>query len=210
MKLKIGDLVRFVDEAIEGHITSFQQDNIIGVTDNSGFEIPVPVDKVTLVHGNMQRDDDDEDIAPVSSGPFVDKGIFLAVTGETKDGLAKFLIVNESSYQLLIGIAEKTGNNVKGVAAKSISPKDYAAFYTANFSSVGKWPVFIIQILRYTEDPISRTEPISKEIRIRPFDLNGSKQRSDVLNDKAWLFELDKENEDIGLDKLRNLGKFKT
>lgn len=206
MKLKIGDLVRFVDEAIEGHITSFQSDDIIGVTDSSGFEIPVPINKVTLVHGNMHRADDDEDIAPVSSGPFVDKGIFLAVTGEQKDGLARFSITNETSYQLMVSIAEKNNNRTKGIEALSVSPKDQCEFYTANFSTVGKWPLFVIQILRYTEESIVPTTPLSLEIKIRPFDLNNPKKRSDVLENKAWLFELDKE-EDIGLDKLRNFGK---
>lgn len=56
MGFKIGDLVRFVDEPIEGHITSFQSNDLIGVTDDTGFEIPVQASKLTLVHGNMRRD----------------------------------------------------------------------------------------------------------------------------------------------------------
>lgn len=207
MKLKIGDLVRFVDEAIEGHITSFQNDNIIGVTDESGFEIPVPIDKVTSVHGNMHRDDDQEDREPISSGPFVDSGIFLAVTGEQKDGLATFSIANETSYQLMISISEKNGNRVKGIRALSIPPKGQAEFYTANFSTMGKWPLFIIQILRHSEEARTPNAPLSKEIRVRPFDLNNPKKRSNVLDAKAWHFALDTEEEDIGLDKLRNFGK---
>ena len=41
MKFKIGDFVRFVDEPIEGHITSFLNNELLGVTDDTGFEIPV-------------------------------------------------------------------------------------------------------------------------------------------------------------------------
>ncbi len=37
MKFRIGDLVRFVDEPIEGHITSMQPNDIVGVTDDTGF-----------------------------------------------------------------------------------------------------------------------------------------------------------------------------
>lgn len=206
MKLKIGDLVRFVDEAIEGHITSFQNDDIIGVTDNSGFEIPVPINKVTLVHGNMHRADDDDDPISLSVGPFIEKGIFLAVTGEQKDGLAKFSIVNESSYQLLASIAERNSNKAKGITTLFVSPKSHSEFYTANFSTLGKWPLFIVQILRHTEESVIPNTPLSKEIRVKPFDLNNPKKRSDVLDGKAWLFELDKE-ENIGLEKLKNFGR---
>lgn len=207
MKLKIGDLVRFVDEAIEGHITSFQNGDIIGVTDSSGFEIPVPINKVTLVHGHMHRADDEVESLTSPRGPFVDNGISLAVTGEQKDGLARFSIVNESSYQLLISIAEKSGNKAKGISTISVLPKSHDEFYTANFSAAGKWPLFIIQILRYTTESYTPTPSLSQEIRVSAFDLNNPKKHSEVLERKAWLFQLDKEEQDIGLDKLKNFGK---
>jgi hypothetical protein len=35
-------------------------------------------------------------------------------------------------------------------------------------------------------------------------DLILSKERVEMLNEKAWLFELDKIEEDIGLDKLKS------
>lgn len=90
MNLKIGDLVRFVDEPIEGHITSMQANDIIGVTDDTGFEIPVLRTKVTLVQGNMRTIEDELDDLPEQKNlPFVDKGIYIAVAGEQKDGLAK-------------------------------------------------------------------------------------------------------------------------
>ena len=38
MNYKIGDLVRFVDEPIEGHITAFLKNGLVGVTDETGFE----------------------------------------------------------------------------------------------------------------------------------------------------------------------------
>ena len=114
MNFKIGDFVRFVDEAIEGHITSFLSDDIIGVTDESGFEIPVSITKITAVHGDMKRQDDEDAPAEIV-GQFIEKGIYLAVTGEQKEGLARFWIVNETSFQLLISIGETKAGKQEGL-----------------------------------------------------------------------------------------------
>lgn len=204
MNLKIGDLVRFVDEPIEGYITSFQDNDIIGVTDDTGFEIPVLRSKVTLVHGNMRTIEDELDEVPARANmPFVDKGIFVGVAGEQKDGLAKFFIINETSYELLVSVSEMSGTKTTGIFANSVPKHDYAQFYTANFSAVGKWPTFHLQIIRHTRMQQTQTQPISKEFRVKPMDLILSKERVDMLNDKVWLFEIDKE-EDIGLDKLKS------
>lgn len=54
MEYKVGDFVRFVDENIEGYITSIQSDTLIGVTDESGFEIPVLTSKVTKVYDHRE------------------------------------------------------------------------------------------------------------------------------------------------------------
>lgn len=205
MNLKIGDLVRFVDEPIEGHITSIQANDIIGVTDDTGFEIPVLRSKVTLVHGNMRTVEDDMDELPAQQNlPFVDKGIYVGIAGEQKEGLAKFYIINETSYELLVSVSEISGSKSTGVFANSVPKYDYAQFYTANFSAVGKWPTFQLQIIRHTRQSQTQTQPISKEFRVKPLDLINSKERVEMLNDKVWLYEIDKVEEDIGLDKLKS------
>ncbi|WDF69408.1 hypothetical protein PQ465_03250 [Sphingobacterium oryzagri] len=204
MKYKIGDLVRFVDEPIEGHITSFQKNDIIGVTDESGFEIPVLVSKVTLVHGNMRRADDDIESPAPTNLPFVTRGIYLAVEGEQREGLAKFLLINHSSFELLVTVSEISGNKVTGVFSQKIPSRDFVQVYTANFNSVGKWPNFAIHILRYSTQAHSPLPPLQKEFRVKPLDLIQSKDHDEITDSKVWRFELDKPEENIGLDKLKD------
>lgn len=205
MNLKIGDLVRFVDEPIEGHITSIQANDIIGVTDDTGFEIPVLRSKVTLVHGNMRTIEDELDDEPLQANlPFVDKGIYIGVAGEHKDGIAKFYLINETSYELLVSISEISGTKSTGVFANSVPKHDFAQVYAANFSSVGKWPNFQIQIIRHSRSAQVQNHPIDKEFRVKPMDLIQSKERVEMLNEKVWLYEIDKIEEDIGLDKLKS------
>lgn len=205
MIFKIGDFVRFVDESIEGHITSIQDNEMVGVTDETGFEIPVLKSKITLVQGNMRMPEDDREENPVlPNQPFADKGIYLAVAGEQKQGLAKFILVNETSYELLVGISEISGKKSTGIFANSIPQHDFAQFYTANFSNLQKWPTFQIQIIRHSRTTQTQTQPLSREIRVKPMDLINSKERVEMLNEKVWLYELDKEEVDIGVDKLKS------
>ncbi|SFT13827.1 hypothetical protein [Sphingobacterium wenxiniae] len=205
MNFKIGDLVRFVDEPIEGHITSIQANNIIGVTDESGFEIPVLASKVTLVHGNMRREDDDIiDNVAAANLPFVEEGVYLAVEGEQKDGLAKFYIVNHTSYDLLIAIAEVSGPKCTGIFAEKVLKRDFVQFYSANFGQVGKWPNFHVQLIKHSKQARAIPHPIAKEFRVKPLDLINSKEADDIMEAKVWRFQLDKPEENIGLDKLKS------
>jgi len=202
--IKIGDLVRFVDEPIEGHITSILPNNMVGVTDETGFEIPVLKDKITLVHGNMRSPEDDFPETPIQQGVFIEKGIFIGITGEQKDGLARFHIVNETSYELLVAISELQGKKNTGIYANIVPPKEHHQFYTGNFSTINKWPTFSIQILRTSRSQVNAVPPIEINIKIKALDLINSKEQSQVLPEKSWLFELDKIQEDLGLDKLKD------
>ncbi|WP_166335565.1 hypothetical protein [Sphingobacterium chungjuense] len=206
MNFKIGDFVRFVDEAIEGHITSFLSDDIIGVTDESGFEIPVSITKITAVHGDMKRQDDEDAPAEIV-GQFIEKGIYLAVTGEQKEGLARFWIVNETSFQLLISIGETKAGKQEGLFSSLLGAKKTVEFHKANFSAVGKWPIFTIRMIRHSNNLHTAQPVLEEEIRIKPISLSDPKTRLDLLSEKAWVTQLDIEKKDIGLQRLKDFGK---
>ncbi len=205
MKFKIGDLVRFVDEPIEGHITSFQHNDIIGVTDDTGFEIPVLSNKVTLVHGNMQREDDEQEEVKMIVEPtqFIENGILLGISGDQKEGLAKLHIINMTSYELLVSIFEVHNNKVKGIFAEKVDKHSASAFFSANFSNVGNWPIFHFQILRHRSSLHKVNELLDREQRVRPIDLTETKHLNTTLGEKIWYYELDNQ-EEIGLDKLKS------
>ncbi len=204
MNYKIGDLVRFVEEPIEGHITSFLGNEMVGVTDDTGFEIPVLLNKITLVHGNMRMAEDDEPVQVNQNTKFIDKGIYLALTGEQKDGLVKFFLVNETSFELLVAVEEVSGNKRSGIFANIIPAREYNQIYTGNFSAINKWPTMEFQIIRTSRRSHEAKPAIEKTVKVKPLDLINSKEQSEVLPEKAWLFELDKVEENIGLDKLKD------
>jgi hypothetical protein len=46
--------------------------------------------------------------------------------------------------------------------------------------------------------------PINREQRVRPVDLTNPKVLNEILDEKIWSYELDKIEEDLGLDKLKS------
>lgn len=77
MKYKLGDFVRFVDEKMEGFVTRIIDEQMIGVTGEDDFEIPVLASKVTYVHGyqpaGTTKSNNPTDEKPVTAGEFVKK-----------------------------------------------------------------------------------------------------------------------------------------
>ena len=93
MKYRLGDFVRFVDEKMEGFVTRIIDDQMIGVTGEDDFEIPVLASKVTSVHGYKSDKSDSntitEQLLPVTE--FLTKGIYLGITADATDPNRKYL-----------------------------------------------------------------------------------------------------------------------
>lgn len=193
-----------VEEDAEGHITSILDSNMIGVTGEDGFEIPVPASKVTLVHGHMEREDDQAiEALPLKEEEFVHEGLYLAITGEQKQGLVEFWIVNESSYYLLVALNSKKNKTVKGEFHGELLPKSVVKIHTANSVTVGNWPIYNFQMLFFSDIALDLRDPLMVDKKIRPVDISTSKKEVSLLGRKAWLFRLDEKREDLGIDKLK-------
>ena len=81
MDFKLGEFVRFVDEKREGYITKIFDNQMIGVTGDDDFEIPVPANKVTRVHGHVYKGIENQAFAekPVLVTEFKATGVHLAI-----------------------------------------------------------------------------------------------------------------------------------
>src|SRR5271154_6764815 len=101
MKYKLGDFVRFVDEKMEGFVTRIIDEQMIGVTGEDDFEIPVLASKVTTVHGYEPPGTvKGSSIAEVTqiTGEFKTKGVYVAVISDAKaNSVVHFYLVNDTS-----------------------------------------------------------------------------------------------------------------
>src|SRR6185312_3669412 len=104
MKYKLGDFVRFVDEKMEGFVTRIIDDQMIGVTGDDDFEIPVLASRVTAGYcygppGAAKTATAEEQ--PVIAGEFKTRGVYLAVESDPKaKSVVHFYMVTDTSFQL--------------------------------------------------------------------------------------------------------------
>jgi len=201
---KIGDFVRLVEEDAEGYITAILENGMIEVTGKDGFEIPVLATKVTTVHGKMDSEEDRKVETPqIPQEEFKSEGVYLAMTGDQKQGLVEFFLVNESSYQLLVALNTLKGDKVKGEFSGQVRSHHAEMIYTANASTIGNWPAFNFQVVFYSKNLLDVKKPLMLDKKIRPVDLSTAKKEVVILGKKAWLFRLDESETKLDTDRLQ-------
>ena len=207
MKYKLGDFVRFVDEKLEGYVTRIIDEQMIGVTVEDDFEIPVLASKVTSVHGyGAARHDEDADISPanIPAGEFKVKGIYVAVISDAKaNALVYLYLVNETSYQLLVSVVTEQQKSYKGEFADIIDPHSSAKVYSAKLSDLQLWPKLTFQILFHTKQNQPLLPPLNVAEQFKAKDFSGAKKQVPLLNQQGWLIQLDQPELVIDAQKLK-------
>lgn len=195
MKYKLGDFVRFVDERMEGYVTRIIDEQMIGVTVEDGFEIPVLASKVTTVHGHgaeQQPAGAAANEAAIPPGRFITKGVYLGVVNDAKtNSVVHFHLINDTSFQLLVAFTTEKDQQVKGEFAGMIGPKSAIKLYSGQLADLQLWPKFKWQILYYTSQNIPAPAPLVITEKFKAKDIAGAKKEIAVLKQKGWLMQLD-------------------
>lgn len=196
MDLKLGEFVRFVDEKYEGYITRIIDEHMIGVTGEDDFEIPVPANKVTRVHGYVYKGIENQALEEekTSAGEFKTSGVSLAVVSDPSKGSVVYLhLINESSFQLLATLNTEKDKRVKGTFAGIIAPKSTSKIYSASLTELNNWPKLHIQALFYSAMETDLTQPMLYQRKFSARDFSGAKKEAPFLKQQAWLFRMDEE-----------------
>ncbi|PJJ79237.1 Smr/MutS family protein [Mucilaginibacter auburnensis] len=206
MKYKLGDFVRFIDEKLEGFVTRIIDEQMIGVTGEDDFEIPVPAAKVTLVHGYKKPDAVSENLSnplDVSIANFKAKGIYLGVVPDPKaNSVVHFHLINDTSFQLLATlVTEQRGN--KGEFAGNIASNSAEKIYSAQLADLQLWPKMLINILYFTKQHPEIPNPLTFSEKFKAKDFSGSKKNLPIINQQGWLIRLDEPELVIDADKLK-------
>ena len=194
MKYQLGEFVRFVDERREGYITKIINDEMVGVTGDDDFEIPVMVTNITRVHGHSSNPETKQTAAEEKANPenFVEKGIFLvAVPDANKGSVVHFSVVNETSYQLMLGLKTLTKEVYKGVVFGELASEKSVKVFSAALPELDLWPTLNFQILYYTATNKAPVKPLEFSIKFKPKDFAGSKQQIALMKANGWLFRMD-------------------
>jgi len=206
MKYKLGDFVRFVDEKLEGFVTRIIDDQMIGVTTQDDFEIPVLASKVTSVHG-YQPPGSVKEInveEPALAGEFISRGVFVAVVSDPKaNSVVHFYLLNETSFQLLASLTTEKQDKFKGEFAGIIQPKSAEKIYSAQLADLQLWPKLTFQVVFHTKQNIEPPGPINIGEKFKAKDFSGSKKQIPLLKQQGWLIRLDEPEIAIDAQKLK-------
>jgi hypothetical protein len=207
MKYKLGDFVRFVDEKMEGFVTRIIDEQMIGVTGEDDFEIPVLASKVTTVHGyepagTVKSNTIDE--MPALTGEFKTKGVYVAVISDPKaNAVVHFHLVNDTSFQLMASLTTEKQDHFKGEFGGIIAPKSSAKIYSAQLGDLQLWPKFIFQVLFYATQNAEPPAPLVVNEKFKAKDFSGTKKQVTLLNQQGWLIQLDEPELVIDAQKLK-------
>ncbi|MEO8887317.1 MAG: Smr/MutS family protein [Mucilaginibacter sp.] len=207
MKYKLGDFVRFVDEKMEGFVTRIIDDEMIGVTGEDDFEIPVPASKVTTVHGYQSGKSTNSDVIAeqkIPAAEFITKGIYLGVANDAKAGsVVHFYLINTTDYILPITLITEKLGIAKGEYVGIVQPKSNIKIYSAQLADLQLWPKLILNVLYYTTQSVKIPGPLTVEEKFKAKDFAGTKKNLPLMKEQGWLVQLDKPDLVIDAQKLK-------
>ena len=179
---------------------------MIGVTGDDDFEIPVPANKVTRVHGHIYKGVENQAFEEkfVPATEFKTTGVYLAVLPDAQKGsVVYFHFINETSYQLLVTLSTEKESLVKGTFAGIVAPKSTTKVYSASLTELSNWPKFKFKSLFYSGLEAGEKEPLEYDVKFSAKNFSGAKKTNQLLNQQAWIFRLDEEELVIDAQKLK-------
>ncbi len=206
MKYQLGEFVRFVDERREGYITKIINDEMVGVTGDDDFEIPVMVSNLTRVHGHSSNPEtvNQRTNESASEANFVEKGLFLvAIPDANKGSVVHFHVVNETSYQLSVCLKSISKDTYKGVLFEMLAPQKSIKVYSAALSELDLWPSLNFQTLFYTSGDKAPVKPLEFNIKFKSKDFAGSKKQLPIIKLNGWLFRMDEPELVLDAEKIK-------
>lgn len=212
MKYKLGDFVRFVDEKMEGFVTRIIDEQMIGVTGEDSFEIPVLASKVTFVHGyepagaatnNAGENKADANQAATPESDF-GKGVYVGVVNDAKAGsVVHFYLLNDTAFQVLMAMTTQKQQLYKGEYAGLIAPRTAVKIYSAQLADLQLWPAFTFHITYFTTQNVQPPAPVVFNEKFKAKDFSGAKKKLPQLNEMGWLIQLDEPEPIIDAQKLK-------
>ncbi len=206
MKYQLGEFVRFVDERREGYVTKIISEDMVGVTGEDDFEIPVMVNNLTRVHGHSTNPETKINAgdAIANTENFIEKGVFLvAIPDSNKGSIVHFYVVNDTSYQLMLTLKTLQKERYKGEFIGQLAANKSVKVYSASLSELDLWPSLNFQSLFYTSADKAPVKPLTFSIKFKSKDFSGSKQKIAQMNLNGWSFQMDEPELMIDAEKIK-------
>ena len=196
--IKLGDKVRFVNEDMQGVVTSIKG-NTAGVTIEDDFEIPVLINEVVKINDilNKPKQEDEKPITVKPKFIKIHHGIHIAFERINDDSL-DLKIHNSEADWIMVAVYEnqqlKHRINVELETNKSIGRFSIEQF--------NKWPEFTFVITPINEE-FKSINTLVKKVRLNAKEFHASFKQCYFLGKQAYTIRLDSDLTSQSLKKLQ-------
>lgn len=223
MNIRIGDIVRFLTEKLEGKVTGIIDKSTVNVfVDEYGFEIPASISDLVVIH---------TDLAPSVSTPAGNQNqkqvemqsadtLYLAIVPDNFNNLAasryELFIVNDTAQTCLYSVAFRQENKYSGIMAGNCQPDSVCSLGLYSVKDIDNHIRAVnIQAVFFHKGTTTLKSPIDAEIKISTVTLckAGAYKHARWFNSISLLRPLGKEQiielEEIGEQELKKALKEK-
>lgn len=131
MNIRIGDIVRFLTEKLEGKVTGIIDNNTVNVfVEEYGFEIPAVTNDLVVIHTDFAPSTTVRETGKIPAQKAVcmqsADTLYLAIVPENFNNLQEsryeIFIVNDTDQTCLYSVAFRKGNKYTGITAGNCNP----------------------------------------------------------------------------------------
>ncbi len=202
--IKLGDKVRFLNENMEGFVTSVQAKGMLGVTVDSDFEIPVLASQVVKIDfldkaGNNENTATTQKPRPVNTNPI---GVFIAFD-RINEQFVQVSFHNNFTEKVILVVHEKVEGVYHFVQLLNIEREATHSFKKLDMEAFSNWPELSIAIMPIEYHTIKPIAPIVKEIKFHAKTFHQTLKFSFFLQKQAYQWRIDEKEMTLDLKALK-------
>ena len=158
MNIRIGDIVRFISEKMEGKVTGIIDNTTVNIfVDDYGFEIPASTSDLVVIHSDFTPSKpDSSSVTQVQKGVTMESGdtLYFAIVPDNFNNLPdsryELFLVNDTQQTCLYSIAFRHGEKYSGISAGNCNPDStcpigtYSKRYRCRYKS-RSYPGYLFQ-----------------------------------------------------------------
>lgn len=195
--MNIGDRVRLIRDREEGIITKILDNNLVEVSIEEGFNIPVLKQDLALVSKTETdffggTEDAKSDLAPERK-IIASEGIFLAFEELDHSGVYEMLLVNNTDFECPFTVKGIENNYRHGIATGFLKAKTFQGFKKVKLSEIDTWPEFELSVLFNKSGRHREKNPFFKSIKFKSRRFFRDTQNIPVKGTKGFVFQIDAE-----------------
>lgn len=220
MKFNVGDKVSFLNEQGGGIVSKVINENLVHVTIEDGFDIPVvttnliktgtaemssDIQKAYQRIYGKEEEEVDEDILPLylahNNPDQRQAGVYFCLVPEIQDnpisGSLELYLINHTPYELLFNIFQNHSGAWHGTEYGFLKSESRLFLGTIGRSEIEKWANALLQALFYQDEKATPLAPFSGLITFKPVKIykEESFRYESLLRKKAFFVEVCKLSE---------------